>query len=927
MKGVFYLLSFFSLNVTSAKNYYFSSSTGDDSLSPIQASNPMTPWKTLNKLNAFFNNINPGDSILFERGEIFNGSINVTKSGTSGAPIVFSCYGEGEKPVINGFSTLSMWVKVDNGIWECSIPGTPATINMLTVNGKVQGIGRYPNLNEPNKGYLTVQSHVGITSITDKSLTTSPSWTGAEVVIRKNRWVIDRNIITKHTGNTIGYISASHYEPFDGYGYFIQNHPGTLDQNGEWFFDAKEKKMRIYFGAASPQNVDIKASTVETLVSIKNQSNIHFDNLVFTGSNVNAFLINKTKNITIKNCSILFSGTNGITGYDVDFLQFKNSLIANTNNDALYFPINCSNSLFSNNIINNTGLFAGMGKSANDSYQAIIVRGTNNLIKYNEVDSTGYTAIRFEGDYIVVKNNFVHYFTLIKDDGGGIVTWGDSSKYGRKIINNIVLNGVGAPEGTNNINYKAAEGIYIDDKSANVDIISNTVANTNSGIYIHNARNINITDNHLFNNQSQITFTHDHFAQGNPIRNLTVKNNVFFSKKRFQSTSNISTIRNDIAQFGNFNNNYYCRPLAQDFSISSSYIKEGKKLLFNQNLSDWKRSFNLDSLSTHAPVSIPEYTLENITGTNKYNNGSFNNNISGLHSWSANGNCRTSYVNDGEMDGGALKVSYTSVSATENRTFIIIGAGAISSNKKYLLRFSLKGSKNNQYISVFLRKSLAPYTNLTEIQHVKLLTTRTENEVLFTAPIAEVNASIVIEMYEEDSTLWLDNIQLHKAAASVTNPEHFIRFEYNATNVNKTFFLDVPYLDSKNRIYTGLITLAPYESLILMKKTITNLPEASNELQYIKAENERNLFKEQNVRVYPNPFVDNIKIELNNMPKGTYIINLISNSGQSLMTETVSHTNPTSIEALNINPNLTKGIYYLQITGSGNKATYLLLKI
>ena len=96
--------------------YYFSSSSGDDNRSSAQAQNPNTPWRTISKLNSFFNNLRPGDYVYFNRGETFYGSINVIKSGASGSPIIFSAYGSGSKPVITGLSTVSNWAYVGNGI-------------------------------------------------------------------------------------------------------------------------------------------------------------------------------------------------------------------------------------------------------------------------------------------------------------------------------------------------------------------------------------------------------------------------------------------------------------------------------------------------------------------------------------------------------------------------------------------------------------------------------------------------------------------------------------------------------------------------------------------------------------------------------------------------------------------------------------------
>ncbi len=100
MKRLFTLLFFFFLNSAWATNFYFSTVSGDDSRTPTQAQNSSTPWKTLNKLNSYFKNLQPGDAVLLKRGDTFYGSITVSKSGTAGSPIVVGAYGTGNKPVI-----------------------------------------------------------------------------------------------------------------------------------------------------------------------------------------------------------------------------------------------------------------------------------------------------------------------------------------------------------------------------------------------------------------------------------------------------------------------------------------------------------------------------------------------------------------------------------------------------------------------------------------------------------------------------------------------------------------------------------------------------------------------------------------------------------------------------------------------------------
>ena len=77
------------------------------------------------------------------------------------------------------------------------------------------------------------------------------------------------------------------------------------------------------------------------------------------------------------------------------------------------------------------------------------------------------------------KGNFVNTTTYIKDDGGGIycypVQFGSTPHTGNKDAqDNIVLNPVGAPEGSP---YgKQAMGIYMDGQSPNINVVHNTVS-------------------------------------------------------------------------------------------------------------------------------------------------------------------------------------------------------------------------------------------------------------------------------------------------------------------------------------------------------------------------------------------------------------------------------------------------------------------
>ena len=103
----------------SAATYYISYSSGNDSYSGTSTN---TPWKSIYKINN--TNFQPGDSILFRRGEIWKEYIDFTSSGSAINPIVIGCYGEGEHAIITGVNVYagwnnpSNWTSVGKNIWS-----------------------------------------------------------------------------------------------------------------------------------------------------------------------------------------------------------------------------------------------------------------------------------------------------------------------------------------------------------------------------------------------------------------------------------------------------------------------------------------------------------------------------------------------------------------------------------------------------------------------------------------------------------------------------------------------------------------------------------------------------------------------------------------------------------------------------------------
>ncbi len=801
MKTLLLILLVLCTIVSKANNYYFSSTSGDDSRSAIQARSYLTPWMSLSKLDSIFNTLLPGDSILLKRGETFFGSIIINKSGTALLPIVIGAYGSGSKPVITGFATLTNWVSVGGGIYESYNSSVLPRLGMVTINDVEQGIGRYPNSDAANKGYLTLESHVNKTSITDNELPSLPNWKGAEVVIRTSHWTIDRSLITDHSGTTISYKATASYTPRDNYGYFIQNSIKTLDRFGEWYFDSTSKKLSVFFGSNNPSSYAVKAAAFKNLVYSSGKSYILFDNLEFKGANEDGIYTNGGSSITVQNCNISFSGIDGVNASGSKF-QLLNSTVSYSNNDGVNAG-NGSSCIIRNNVVKDSYFIAGMGGSGNGMGRGI-VNGGKGLVEFNTVLNSGYIGIYLGGDYAIVRNNYVDSFCFVKDDAGGVyfANGGNATSTGKQIIGNVISNSPGAPEGTDG--GPAGQGIYMDDNTNGVLISDNTVSNCSLGMFLHNSRQLTINNNTFFNNSTtQLYMKHD--ALGDPLRNHAITNNVFFAKSAIQLASSINTKDDDIGSTGRFDSNYYARPIDDKMVIfNTTYLYSSGEIRNYRDLDGWKSKYNIDMSSRKSAKVIKPYTVTSLVGLNKVINGDFSTtNIKPI--WA--NSCALSYQNSGVLDSGYLQVSPSAASSN-----IVIGIAALSSAKKYLLRFSLKGT-SNMSVTTYLRSS--DYNPITPNQLLKVTASRSENEIIFSPSADQTSGSLVFKV-DAQSTYYLDNIQLYEANAVTTNPDDSIKFVVNTTQVSKSFILAGNYVDVKNNKYSNSITLDPYTSAILI---------------------------------------------------------------------------------------------------------------
>lgn len=838
IKWITVLLLFPSL--ANATNYYISNSGNDNKKGTAAAD----AWQTITKLNNSFAAIHAGDTVFFKRGNLFYGCITITQSGAAGKPIVFAAYGQGADPVISGFTTIGNWIKKANGVWQASAPGIKRNLNMVTINGMPQRIGRYPNADEADGGYLRYENFTGSTSITDNELKDGIDWTGAEVVIRKDHWTAERcRVISKERGkinftfaregiNAAGAIPPMH-PATKGNGYFFQNDSRTLDELGEWFFDTTNGNLQVFFGTGTPSASLIKASTVDTLINAGKMSFISISHLSFEGANMSGIYCRGGSDISIQYCNFTNIGAKAIHIWNT-----PNILIDHVNtNYVLCNAIQVRNGkqdnvTVSNCVIKNTAPFIGMGSFFDGrDYKGISASAYNNLlITSNIVDSVGFCGIEFQGNNAMIKNNFVNYFCYLLDDGGGIYTWVDYNKNNkdsvmftnRVIKDNIVLHGIGATEGA--FKSPKAEGIYLDGKAMNTQVLNNTVAFIgNRGIEMNAPLNVTVRNNTFFNTGGG--WVASRLYSWENIRNNEMKHNVFYSMDNKQRQGEfyhsgldmpepVSSIWEAVRLMGDIDSNYYNTINPVGFEYYYAPVA-GKPNVFPSplTLENWKTLTGQDQHSKRPAKTVPLYVLKNITGPNLVSDGGFAKDINSVQLFGSN--TTVQWDSAGKITGGGSFKMEISKPETSRYSVIHSKVGNVIAGKKYIFRFKTRGTTECGIVRAYLRKTLAPYNELVPVQTQSFGIAVQAHEFMFAVNITDT-ASFVIGIEKNSGTTYIDDIELYEADATPVNINDQVRFEYNATQSAVTIPLDKKYVGVDGTIYKGSLTLLPFSSKILI---------------------------------------------------------------------------------------------------------------
>jgi uncharacterized repeat protein (TIGR01451 family) len=628
-----------------AATYYVSSSGGNDGNNGLSESKP---FKTISKVNGL--NLQPGDQVLFKCGDIWRGEmLTIIKSGTAGQPITFSSYPAGcaNKPIISGAQPISGWSVSSGNIYVADLnAGANAGKFAYGVNQLFRGeqrltLGRWPNIGTADGGYSTIDS-AGGSSITDNQLPAA-NWSGAVVHMKSIRWAILNRTVTGSSGSTLSLGNAiSCWDGCTGWGYFLNNHLATLDQDGEWYYDAATKRMYLYSTSGSPTNI-------EGSVILTDDSRAHAG--IFIGEDLNG---DDIAYVTVENFQVQRWYRHGIaipTNFELSephYIIIRNNIIrdvdsvgislatwvwnANDGRQANWrggynmtisgnvieranhmgIDLYSRNSTFSDNTlrdiarIENLGR-AGMGCEFNkgdasggectEDGDGIRVKisiaadtGNNNTISGNRLERIAYTAIQVFGFKNTLERNVIVEPCYSKGDCGGISTYSGTSLaaspvYDTVLRQNIIVDTIGNTDGClDSFDDLFGFGLYLGD-SRNTMIEGNTVIrSTVHGLLMMNSSG-SVTNNTFYDNGLDRTYDGSQVYLGSPPSAIsTHTGNILFGLLPTVGTLSVEEIGN----LGTSNNNYFFNPYRANHIYGIGNMR---------SLASWKSASGKDAAS------------------------------------------------------------------------------------------------------------------------------------------------------------------------------------------------------------------------------------------------------------------------------------------------------------------------------------------
>lgn len=799
-----FLLIFFTISTANSTVYYVSNNGNDSAVGTSDAA----AWATINKVNSKMSTFVAGDRILFRKSDTFFGQITMTKSGTAGNEIIFGSYGTGELPVLTGAKAPQNWILHSGNIFKTSFTDT---VSNLYLDGKIMNIARYPN-----NGWLKIEYGTGAGEkggFKDNELTEGGGyWNGVTCKIRTADWSYEVRTVSGFSSGNVTFSAPTVNRMIYDYGYYFDNRLSLLDTEREFYYDIPSQMLYFYApGGVNPNTLSLQATV--TRFNIYLNPGVKFviiENLHLTNAKEKGVEEANGTSITVRNCKVSKTDKIGIRLYGTGH-RIENNIIE----DVLDIGITAQifDGFITGNTIKRTGLKPGYGGSS-WGYIGLRAEGaTGTDIRYNNIDSSGYSGIRFGKDNIL-EYNIVDYSCVILNDGGGVAI---DNIDGALIKNNIIKNSIGNKESCPATNYNLSYGIYFGNTPIkNLVISNNTIAHSRFvGIYIDNTvtlDNIQIVDNIIYNSaHTQIKFSDLSAAFYKPAYNTICKRNIFYSLGWNQMSMEHQMFNSMVfSDYGVFDSNYYCNPY-NEYTLKRTIMPPN----YSSNdyrFTQWKTVTGEDPNSMYSPFSFEQHYITDTLSSNYITNPHFNDTIAGWTTWPSGSSIAR--VIHPLLNGGAMRLRWNGIGYTEN--LAVSNSFPTTKGAYYNVSFSIVGDQTGDF-NLWGRSSIPYVYEMGLRRKLRYENYRKNYSLIFKADTTDPSTTLTVGMKLPDSLTYYDNINFYKVNVQKIDSTEQSKLFINQTNSTLHFPVNgISYKELDGTPVVGSVLVPPYSSKILI---------------------------------------------------------------------------------------------------------------
>ena len=521
-------------------------------------------------------------------------------------------------------------------------------VQSLFIDGVEKKASRYPN-----SGYLTFND---INSNAQFSLENfnlnNEQIKDSMAHIRTSHWRLASKRVESFNGGYINLISSIPGTVSRDYKIFFTQVIGSITNNNEWAWN----NNKIYIKSdQTPENVTVACNEYGIALS-DDARKVEISGLNITKIKGDAIRFTNIESINRRNCDtrddykIINNKISYAIGWGISFsnrcedkgkTEIKNNEISYSRSGGirmnqvhgLVIEDNYIHDITTSNQDDDVLAKGEYGMCSGIMLQSC---GGAHILK-NRVDKIGYNGIalinyeKYHGNRIIEKN-YVSNAMQGLNDGACIYSHiaGKESHdiTERDIIrDNIVENCLGSYVGTIKYPSHQGMGIYLDDNSSQVDVLNNTIIGSAKNLYLHNALDIKLENNHIVNsleenflirNHNESTFHDIYFTN-----NLIVGEDLLWQYFHHDNSNDIENSDNNIFRGSNE------AKMFKVYTPSSSYNFK--------SFIEWKTLFNFDLnsqsiISNIKPVILINPTLEsktfnNLEGCKKVDNSLFGNSV------------------------------------------------------------------------------------------------------------------------------------------------------------------------------------------------------------------------------------------------------------------------------------------------------------